>query len=141
MMDVNECFEKGLLKEEKPDAAKAKKSIDIAKHKLEIARSTFEAEIYEETIVNAYSAMFHAGRSLLFKDGVSEKSHYALYVYLKEKYSNKIEARFVNELNSLRLERHELQYGLEKIEIKEVEAEDVIAVASDFIKVIEKLIK
>ncbi len=139
-MNLKECFEKGLLKKERPDKAKAMKSIEAAKHKLNIAKSTFDAKIYEESIINAYAAMFHAARALLFRDGIVEKSHFGVYVYIKEKYSQKVEARFINELNALRLERHELWYGLEKPEIKEVEAEDVIAVAGDFIKAVEKIL-
>ena len=129
-----------MLKKDIPDIKKAKKAIEIAKHKLEIAERIFDIEIYEEAIINAYSAMFHAGRALLFRDGFKEKSHFGLFVYIKELYQNKIEPRFINELNALRLERHELLYGLEKPEVREVEAEDIIAVDRDFIKAIEKLL-
>ena len=139
-MDIEECLEKGLLKEDKKDIEKAKKSIEIAKHKLSIAKRTFDVKIFEESIINAYAAMFHAGRALLFKDGFKERSHYGLFVYIKEKYNDKLEPRFINELNALRLERHELLYGLEKQEIKEVEAEDVMKIAEDFIKAINGLI-
>jgi len=139
-MDIEECLEKGLLKEDKEDIEKAKKSIEIAKHKLSIAKRTFDVKIFEESIINAYAAMFHAGRALLFKDGFKEKSHYGLFVYIKEKYNDKLEPRFINELNALRLERHELLYGLEKQEIKEVEAEDVMKLAEDFIKAVRGLI-
>ena len=139
-MNVEDCFEKGLLKKEKADFEKLKKSIQISKYKLSLAKRLFELKIYDETITNSYSAMFHAARSLLFKDGIKEKSHYGLFVYIKEKYSDKLEKRFINELNALRLERHEINYGLEKPEVKEVEAEDVIMIADDFIKAIEKII-
>jgi len=139
-MNVNECFEKGLLKKDIESKDKALKSIEAAEHKLSIAKRTFDAEIYEETIVNGYAVMFHAGRALLFKDGVVEKSHFGLYIYIRERYAGKIEARFVNEFNSLRLERHELLYGLDKTEIKEVEAEDILKIAEDFIKAVEKII-
>jgi len=140
MMDIEECFEKGLLKKETPDIEKSKKSVEMAKYKLERARRLFELKVFEETLVNAYSAMFHAGRALLFKDGVREKSHYGLFVYIKEKYSDKMERKFINELNALRLERHEISYGLEKSEVEEVEAESVIKVSKDFISAVEKLL-
>ena len=133
-MNVKECFEKGLLKLDKIDLEKAKKSLEIAKHKLEIAKKVFDIELYEETITNSYSSMFHAARALLFKDGIKEKSHYGLFVYIQEKYKDKIEPRFINELNSLRLERHELLYGLEKSNINEIEAEDIIGIVGNFIK-------
>ena len=82
---------KGLLKKDKPDIKKAKKSIEIAYHKLDIAKRTFNVKIYEVSIVNAYASMFHAARALLFKDGVKEKSHYGLFIYIKEKYIDKID--------------------------------------------------
>jgi len=139
-MNVEDCLEKGLLKKEEADIEKSKKSIEVAKHKLDLAKRLFDLKIFEETITNSYAAMFHAARSLLFKDGIKEKSHYALFVYIKEKYSDKLEKRFINELNALRLERHEINYGLEKPEIKEVEAEDVIKIAEDFISAIGKIL-
>ena len=139
-MDINECFEKGLLKKDKQDKEKALKSIETAKYKLDIAKRTFDVQIFEEAIINSYAAMFHAARALLFKDGIKEKSHFGLFVYIKEKYKDRLEPRFINELNALRLERHELIYGLEKPEIKEVEAEDIIFVTKEFILAIEKLL-
>ena len=139
-MDIKTCFEKGLLKKDIPDREKARKSIEIARHKLEIARANLDIKIYEETIINGYAAMFHAARALLFRDGISENSHFGVYVYIKEKYRNKLEARFINELNALRLERHELWYGLEKSEIKEVEGENALSVAKDFVNAVEKLL-
>jgi len=30
-------------------------------------------------ILAAYTAMFHAARAVLYKDGIQEKSHYATY--------------------------------------------------------------
>lgn len=139
-MDIKECLEKELLKKDKKDLEKAKSSLKIAEHKLDIAKKTFDIEIYEEAIINAYATMFHAARSLLYKDGYKEKSHFGLFVYIKEKYGNKIESKFINELNNLRLERHELLYGLEELEIQEIEAEEAIKIAEDFIKAIKKIL-
>lgn len=139
-MDVEACFNQGLLKKESPDTEKVKKSVEVAIHKLSLAKRLFGLKIFEETIVNSYSAMFHAARALLFKDGVKEKSHYALFLYLKEKYSDKLERRFINELNALRLERHEISYGLEKPEISEIEAWEVIKVSEDFIAAIKRIL-
>ncbi|MCK5138983.1 MAG: HEPN domain-containing protein, partial [Thermodesulfovibrionia bacterium] len=116
------------------------KSINTAKYKLNLAKRLFELKIFEETITNSYSAMFHAARALLFMDGIKEKSHYALFLYIKEKYSDKLERRFINELNTLRLESHEINYGLEKSEIKEDDAGDVTKIANDFISAVEKII-
>ena len=139
-MDIKDCFEKDLIRRDKKDLLRAKKSIQTAEHKLNIAQRTFEVNIFEEAIINSYASMFHAARALLFKDGIVEKSHFGLYIYLKEKYADKIEPRFLNELNNLRLERHELMYGIESKEIKEAEAESIIRITKEFIKKIEKLL-
>ncbi len=141
MMDVEECFEKGLLKREKPDDERSKRSVEIAKYKLGRARKLFDLGLLEETLTNSYSAMFHAARALLFRDGVREKSHFGLFVYIKERYSGRLERRFVTELNALRLERHEISYGLEKPEITESEAGGALEVVEDFIAAAEILLR
>ena len=140
-MSVKECFEQGLLKKDKPDIEKARRSIEIAKHKLELARKEIDARIYENAVISVYTAMFHAARALLFKDGVKERSHWAVYLYIKEKYSEKLGIRLVNELNSLRLERHEAMYGLEKKEENmQEETEIEIGISKEFVASIEKLV-
>ncbi|MBI5060920.1 MAG: HEPN domain-containing protein [Candidatus Aenigmarchaeota archaeon] len=139
-MNVEECIEKGLLKRDIKDVRKALRSIVVAKNKLSKAMKLNEVGFNEEGIVNAYSAMFHAGRGLLFRDGMREKSHFALCVYLKEKYKNALEPRFLNELDSLRMERHEILYSLDTIKISKEEVSDIISVAMDFISAVEKIL-
>ncbi|MFH1072302.1 MAG: HEPN domain-containing protein [Nanoarchaeota archaeon] len=139
-MDVQECFDKGFLRKEPPDKRKVDKSIEVALYKLGRARTLFGLGMFEETVLNGYAALFHAGRAILFRDGIREKSHYALFVYLKERYSEKLERRFLNELNSFRLERHDISYSLEKPEVTKEEAEHVIAVAKDFIAAVKKIL-
>jgi len=62
-----------------------------------------------------------------------------MYIYLKEKYSNKIPLHILNLLNIHRTERHEAMYGLE---YKPTEEDAVTAIqdAKIFIKEIEKCI-
>lgn len=62
-------------------------------------------------------------------------------VYLREKYQHMLEPRFLHELNSLRLERHEILYSLENLEVTKEEAEHMIALAKDFISAIEAMLK
>jgi len=138
-VNLHECFEKGLLKKEVPNKDKSRKSIQIAKHKLNLAKKLCKLNIFEEAVTNSYSAMFHAARSLLFKDGIREKSHYGLFVYLREEYSNKFEKRFLTELNALRLERHKISYGLETTKITKEEANTIVEVAAEFLVAVEKL--
>ena len=139
-MNIKECLEKGLLRKENIDLEKAKKSMQIAEYKLERAKKLFELDIYDESVVNSYASMFHTCRVLLFKEGFTEKSHYALFIFIKDKYKDKIEKKFINEFNNLRLERHEITYGLDKFIVNKEETKQVLEIAEEFLKAIIKLV-
>lgn len=139
-MRLKECFEKGLLRKSAPDKRKALRSVQVAKNKMREAERLFGADFWNQTILAVYTAMFHAARALLYKDGIKERSHYGLYVYLREKYRDRLEFRFINELNVLREERHELMYGLEVEKHGEEEAQGLLKVCGAFIKAVEKLV-
>ncbi len=141
-MNIEDCLNKGLLVKTTPDFKKAKSSTKMAEHKLEIAGMEFESKIFESAIISAYTSMFHSARAILFKDGFKERSHFAVFVFMSEKYSNKIEKKYLNELNSLRLQRHNLMYGLEESsEAQEAEAESSIQLAKGFLKAIKKIVQ
>jgi len=138
-MNVKECLEKELLSKTDPDMRKAKKSILAAERKLLLAEAELKSELYEGCFISAYASMFHAARALLFKDGYKEKSHYAIYVYLEEKYSNKIQLKYINEFNNMRTERHNLMYGLDEIqETSQQEAKTTTKIVKEFIEIIKK---
>ena len=137
--NVEECFRFRLLRKIKPDKEKSKKSMEIAKKRLDGARNLLKLKIFNYVILEAYMAMFHSARSLLYKDGIQEKSHYAVYVYLKEKYSSKIALPIINYLNIHRTERHETVYSLE-YEPDEKDAKIALEDAEFFVKEIEKVL-
>ena len=140
-MNVEECVRDGLLLPVKPDKAKALRSLELAEEKLARAGELFSGGFFDEAVVTAYTAMFHTARALLFKDGYKERSHYALAVYAREKYGDKIERKYLNELDALRMQRHDVMYGLEeRPEVKEVEAESAISVAAGFLAAVKKLL-
>ena len=139
-MNINECIRQGLLKKIEKDDKKAVRSIGISKMKLSKASKLLDNGFVEDSVINSYAAMFHASRAILFMDGFKEKSHYAIYVYLREKYINKIEPRFLNEIDALRLERHEILYSLEPITMKEEDGIRALSIAKDFIVAIEKIL-
>ncbi|MFH1224313.1 MAG: HEPN domain-containing protein [Candidatus Diapherotrites archaeon] len=141
-MNIEDCLREGLLVKQNPDGEKAELSVEMAEHKLGLAEQEFEHEIFENAIVTAYNAMFHAARALLFRDGFKERSHFAVYVFVNEKYGAKIEKKYLNELQSLRLYRHDLTYGLGKpAEIQETEADSAIKVAKGFIAAVKKTLE
>ena len=144
---IENLVEKGYLIKIVSSIKKAENSIKHAENSLKRAKEQFDAVIYDGAFISAYTAMFHCTRALLFKDGYKERNHYVLYEYLKEIYSDKIDKRYINELNNFRTIRHKIIYGEEddeKLSIREVEeaeAESAIKVADGFLEVIRKLIK
>ena len=141
-MNIEQCLEQGLLVKSKPEPEKAFSSIEMAKHKLELAKTEFEHGLFESAITSAYVSMFHSARALLFRDGFKERSHFAVYVYINEKYLSKIERKYLGELNSLRLQRHDLMYGLERnAEVRESDADTAIKMADGFLQAIQKILQ
>ena len=117
-MNVDDCFKKRMLRKIMPDEDKAKRSLEIAENKLVTAKDSFEKELYGPAIIYGYTSMFHSSRALLYKDGIQEKSHICLVLYIRENYKDKIPPYLINSLDSFRKERHETLYGLDFIETR-----------------------
>lgn len=137
--NVEDCFKYRLLRKISPDKQKSRKSLEISKLRLKEAEQAIKLEIFNYAILESYMAMFHASRALLYKDGIQEKSHFAIFIYLKEKYSDRIPLHILNLLNIHRIERHEAMYGLE---YKPEEQDALVALedAKVFVKEIEKYV-
>jgi uncharacterized protein (UPF0332 family) len=141
-MNIDDCFEKRLLKRGRPDRLKSAKALDMAAKALDQAEKLREHEFYEQTILYSYTSMFQASRALLFKDGIFEKSHYCVIEYLKQHYvkSGILDQIHIYWLDTYRIERHETLYGLNHIEIREYDASTAIESARTFLETIRKLI-
>jgi len=139
-MNIDECFKKRMLRKTVPDIKKAQRSLEIAENKLETAKKSFKKELYGPTIIYGYTSMFHSSRALLFKDGIQEKSHICLVLYIRENYEDKIPPYLINSLDSFRKERHETLYGLDFIETKK-DAELSINDAEQLFDVIKKILE
>ncbi len=137
--NVEDCFKFRLLRQIKPDKGKAERSMEIAKQRLKRAEEAIKLKIFEFAILEAYMTMFHAARALLYHDGIQEKSHFAIFIYLKEKYNNRIPFYILNLLNIHRTERHEAMYGLE---YKPEQQDALVALddAKSFVKEIERVL-
>lgn len=89
MSRFSECIEKRLLRKDTPNKQKAIIALEISEQRLMDAEISMDSEIYSAAILLSYASMFHASRALLFKDGFTEKSHYCLIEFIKEKYIKK----------------------------------------------------
>ena len=137
--NIEDCFRFRLLRRINPDKEKSKRSLEIAKQKLNESEKAIKLKIYEYAILEAYMAMFHSSRALLYKDGIQEKSHFAIYIYLKNKYANKLPLNIINFLNIHRTERHEALYGLDYKPAQE-DALTALDDAKTFVKEIGKIL-
>lgn len=59
------------------------KELAVAKSDLADAKAGYESESYKWSTIQAYYAMFHAARALVYSRGYREKSHYCLSVALR----------------------------------------------------------
>lgn len=114
--------------------------MEIAESRLKEAERAINLKIFDFGVLQSYMAMFHSARALLYRDGIQEKSHFAIFIYLKEKYSNKIPLHIINLLNIHRIERHEAMYGLD-YKPDEEDAKTAIEDAKIFVSEIKKLVK
>lgn len=139
---MEECFASRKLRRIRPDLLKARKSLDAAGTKLERAKALLKDGHNDAALLYAYSSMFSAGRAILYKDGIQEKSHYCLAKYLEEKYAKngKIDPETITLLNAFREERHAIMYGFEEVEVGEGEAGEAVSAADKIIRKAEELI-
>ena len=138
-MKLDDCFKKRLLRNIKPDMEKSNRSFEIAQNKLVTAKTAFKKEFYEACLIYGYTSMFHSARAILYRDGIQEKSHVCIPLYLKEKYANKIPAYLIQSFDNFRIERHETLYGLD-FESTKKDAELCIKDAEVFYKQIKKIV-
>lgn len=123
-----------------PSLSKSRKSITEAREWLSEARKNMVAEAYKSAISSLYLAIFHSARAVLFRDGVREKSHYCVGIYLG-KYVDQgvLEEEWVLIFDRMRSVRHTDQYSFQMHPSKE-EVESGIDIAGKFVDRMEKLV-
>ena len=138
--NLDDCFRFRLLRKISPNKYKSEKSLDIAEKRLKQGFLALEHDFFQFAVLEAYMAMFHASRALLYRDGIQEKSHFAIYVYLRGRYSGKIPLNILNLLNIHRAERHEAMYSLEYKPGRD-DATTALEDAETYIKEIKKVLQ
>lgn len=136
---IKDCFKLRLLRKIASDKEKTKKSLEIAEDNLKDAKVGLNHNLFKFAVMSSYMAMFHAARAVLYHDGIQEKNHFAVYIYLKEKYRGELSEAILNLLNIHRIERHEAIYGLEYVPEKE-DAKTAIQDARVFINEIKRIL-
>lgn len=109
-----------------------RKEISVAQSDLVDAKAGCENERYKWSTIQAYYAMFHAARALIYSEGYREKSHFCLAVALRALFvdKNTMDAQLVRDfLNAMNL-REAADY---ESDFSQAGAKAVIASADKFI--------
>ncbi len=114
-------------------------SLETAGRYLAEAGKDFDVGSDMSAILTAYSCMFHAGRAILFMDGVQERSHKAICEYLKLKH-NDLGVTYVNTFDTYRELRHAVAYGIDTITRKE-DSKKAINSAASFLERVKGYLK
>ena len=77
-MNLEDCFEKRLLRNALPDNLKSEKAIEMAQRAIMQAEKLFEHGFYEQVILYSYTAMFQGARALYSKMDLLKKAITAL---------------------------------------------------------------
>jgi uncharacterized protein (UPF0332 family) len=136
LIDEKGCFEKGLLKKTFPQPDLAKKDIKQAEFFLKESEELLELNKKQIAAISLYNAYFHTARSLLFKEGIKERSHYCIAKYIENHFELE---KFVNSFETIMSIRHNVQYSTEIIEIEE-DLDELAVICHKFIKEVEKLL-
>jgi len=141
-LKLQDCYADNLLRMEVPSPEKARKAMETAKERAERGKALFDEEFYEEALVAAYTAMFHAARAILFKDGIIEKSHVCVIAYLEEVVVKRgdLELKYITWLDTYRKERHRELYGFEPLGTTADEAKLALERTAEMIKAVKKVV-
>ena len=88
-IEFKECLEKRKLVRFPLSKRLAGREINQAEDDLIDSKDSLKVKKYKWATIQAYYSMFHAARSIIYRKGYREKSHYALMVALKTFYSGK----------------------------------------------------
>jgi len=122
----------------KADRKLVLKEIQGADYDLEKASRSLTSGDAKWAIVQAYYAMFHAARALLFSKNLREKSHRALLAALRELFGNSIGLRLLDEFEEGMDLREEADYS---ITYSEESAHELIRNAQRFITEAKHILK
>lgn len=114
MNQLKNCFNRKLLRRVEPSDEKSKLSIKQAEEWLVESNKNLENDAYKSAQISTYLALFHSARAILFRDGIREKSHYCIGIYL-EKYieSGNLEEEYVMLFDRIRSARNTDQYSFQ----------------------------
>lgn len=95
-----------------------RRELDISRGDLSDAMTGFQNELYKWSTIQAYFAMRHAAKALVYSRGYRGKGHYSLVIALKALYvdTNLMEINvvreFINAMNLREVAEYEAEYSI-----------------------------
>lgn len=138
-LEFKDCLARGSIKELKGAVRFVAKELKAAEDDLKEARKSLQRESTKWAIVQAYYAMFHAGRALVYKQGYRERSHHCLIVALRALYQGKgLSAELVDRLGQAKALRENADYVGE---FSKESSDFLVRSAEEFVKAAHSLLK
>ena len=81
--EFKQCLESGKITSFPKGKKLVEKELSVARSDLLDAKTGYENGRYKWSTIQAYYAMFHAARALIYSRGYREKSHYCLLIALR----------------------------------------------------------
>ena len=131
--DFNQCLENKKITAFPRGKELVNKELSMARSDLSDAKAGFDNQRYKWSTIQAYYAMFHAARALIYSRGYREKSHYCLAIAVRALFVDEglLKAQSVRDfLNAMNL-REAADY---EAEFSQSGAKAVIASAERFIE-------
>ena len=115
------------------------KEMDGARYDLERAQKSLSDGDFKWATVQAYYAMFHSARALLYSRGYREKSHRALLTAIRDLFlrSGELDNDHVEDLSNAMDLREEADYGMT---FSETNARKMVENARNFIQRVEEIL-
>ena len=110
--DFKRCLERGGLARVDSDPQIVAKEMRVARQDLSEGEASIERGSYKWATVQAYYAMFHTAKALVYQRGYREKSHRCLAIALRELYvrPGQLDAEVLTEFDDARALREEADY-------------------------------
>lgn len=136
----NECLRKGRLRKIQDAERLITKELATAKEDLSVAKEGLKSNRWKWSTIQAYYAMFHAARALLYSHGYSEHSHYCLRIAVEALFVQKglLDIRFIDALQAGKTMRENADY---EAEFSEMGARKLVKVAGEFFRAAQDCLK
>lgn len=115
------------------------KELKVAKNDLGVAKKGLDDSQWKWSIIQAYYAMFHAARALLFAKSLNERSHYCLRIALEYHYgeSSGFPQELIDAFQTARTMRENADY---EENFSEIGAKKLVSAAERFIEEARKVL-